>query len=116
MDRAHRLGQKRTVHVFRILTKGTIEEEIMGLQKFKVAVAGTIVGQQKIGDDLEQNQHVLDVFSSKNDAKNDGKNDGKDKPMSMAQVLGEAAASTSQATDDYNDFNLDSYLASLKKK
>jgi TATA-binding protein-associated factor len=32
MDRAHRLGQKKTVNVYRLLTRGTLEERIMGLQ------------------------------------------------------------------------------------
>ena len=32
MDRAHRLGQTRAVHVYRLLTRGTLEERIMGLQ------------------------------------------------------------------------------------
>ena len=35
MDRAHRLGQTRKVHVYRLITKGTVEERVMGLQKFK---------------------------------------------------------------------------------
>ncbi len=30
MDRAHRLGQRRVVHVYRLITKGTIEEKILG--------------------------------------------------------------------------------------
>lgn len=30
MDRAHRLGQKRTVNVYRLITRGTLEEKIMG--------------------------------------------------------------------------------------
>jgi hypothetical protein len=30
MDRAHRLGQKRVVNVYRLITKGTLEEKIMG--------------------------------------------------------------------------------------
>lgn len=30
MDRAHRIGQKRVVNVYRLITKGTIEEKIMG--------------------------------------------------------------------------------------
>lgn len=34
MDRAHRLGQKRTVNVYRLLTRGTLEERIMGLQVY----------------------------------------------------------------------------------
>ena len=35
MDRAHRLGQKRVVNVYRLITRGTLEESIMGLQNFK---------------------------------------------------------------------------------
>ena len=31
MDRAHRIGQKRVVNVYRLITKGTLEEKIMGL-------------------------------------------------------------------------------------
>ena len=30
MDRAHRIGQKRVVNVYRLITKGTLEEKIMG--------------------------------------------------------------------------------------
>jgi len=30
MDRAHRLGQKNTVNVYRLITRGTLEEKIMG--------------------------------------------------------------------------------------
>jgi hypothetical protein len=33
MDRAHRLGQKRVVNVYRLITRGTIEEKIMSLQQ-----------------------------------------------------------------------------------
>ena len=36
MDRAHRLGQRRTVNVYRVLTRGTLEERIMGAQRFKL--------------------------------------------------------------------------------
>ena len=43
MDRAHRLGQTRTVNVYRLLMRGTLEERIMGLQNFKLSVAGTVV-------------------------------------------------------------------------
>jgi hypothetical protein len=30
MDRAHRLGQTKVVNVYRLITKGTLEEKIMG--------------------------------------------------------------------------------------
>lgn len=30
MDRAHRIGQKKVVNVYRLITRGTLEEKIMG--------------------------------------------------------------------------------------
>lgn len=30
MDRAHRIGQKKTVNVYRLITRATLEEKIMG--------------------------------------------------------------------------------------
>ncbi|GFH24565.1 uncharacterized protein HaLaN_22384, partial [Haematococcus lacustris] len=42
MDRAHRLGQTRTVNVYRLLMKGTLEEKIMGLQQFKLDMANAV--------------------------------------------------------------------------
>ncbi|KAI5192724.1 TATA-binding protein-associated factor [Nematocida sp. AWRm77] len=48
MDRAHRLGQKKSVNVFRLITKETIEESIMSLQRFKKYVASIVVNQQNV--------------------------------------------------------------------
>jgi TATA-binding protein-associated factor len=45
MDRAHRLGQKRTVHVYRLLMRDSLEERIMSLQRFKVDVANAVINQ-----------------------------------------------------------------------
>ncbi len=42
MDRAHRLGQTRTVNVYRLLMRGTLEERVMGLQQFKLDVANAV--------------------------------------------------------------------------
>eukprot|EP00644_Phytophthora_capsici_P008236 jgi/Phyca11/567616/estExt2_Genewise1.C_PHYCAscaffold_260022 len=43
MDRAHRIGQKRTVRVFRMIMEDSLEEHIMNLQEFKEKVAATVV-------------------------------------------------------------------------
>jgi hypothetical protein len=45
MDRAHRLGQRRTVNVYRVLTRNTLEEKIMSLQRFKLDIANAVVNQ-----------------------------------------------------------------------
>lgn len=40
MDRAHRLGQTRQVTVYRLITKGTIDERIIQLARVKKDVSG----------------------------------------------------------------------------
>jgi TATA-binding protein-associated factor len=62
MDRAHRLGQKKVVNVYRLITKDTLEEQIMGLQRFKLNVAGNIVNQQNKDTDSMQTDQILDLF------------------------------------------------------
>ena len=64
MDRAHRLGQKRTVNVFRLITKNSLEEQIMSLQRFKLNVANTVVNEENTGVGLKQmaGEDVLDLF------------------------------------------------------
>ena len=43
IDRAHRIGQKRVLTVYRLITKDTLEERIMGIQKFKTNLANAVV-------------------------------------------------------------------------
>lgn len=46
MDRAHRIGQKKVVNVYRLITRSTVEEKIMGLQKFKLLTANTVISAE----------------------------------------------------------------------
>ena len=64
MDRAHRLGQKRAVNVYRVLTRGTLEERIMGLQAFKLDVAATVVSQANASMTAMDTGRLLDLLSS----------------------------------------------------
>lgn len=41
-DRAHRIGQQRSVFVYKLLTEGTLEEKIMALQQRKQALADNL--------------------------------------------------------------------------
>ena len=36
MDRTHRIGQKNMVHVYRLIIRDTLEEKIMGYNKYVV--------------------------------------------------------------------------------
>ncbi len=46
MDRAHRLGQTKQVTVYRLITKGTIDERIVKLARNKKEVQDIVVGNK----------------------------------------------------------------------
>lgn len=74
MDRAHRLGQKKVVNVYRLIMRGTLEDKIMGwvlicgiklinrLQRFKLNIASSVVTQQNSGLGSMNTGEVLDLF------------------------------------------------------
>lgn len=47
IDRTHRIGQKKSVNVYRLITKGTIEEKIVKLQEKKKFLFDNLVGESK---------------------------------------------------------------------
>lgn len=69
MDRAHRLGQKRTVNVYRLLTKDSLEDKIMGLQRFKLDVANSVVNQDNVSLKTMDAGRLLDLFTLEKDQK-----------------------------------------------
>ncbi|KAI0051741.1 hypothetical protein FA95DRAFT_1511796 [Auriscalpium vulgare] len=50
MDRAHRLGQTRQVTVYRLITRGTIDERIVQLARVKKDVQDIVVGNKNFTD------------------------------------------------------------------
>ena len=62
MDRAHRIGQTRVVSVYRLITRGTLEEKIMNLQRFKLHVASSVVNQQNAALATMNTEELLDLF------------------------------------------------------
>ena len=61
VDRVHRIGQKSTVFVYRMVTAGTIEERIQALQASKKDLFNKVVGG--LGGDFDLSRH----FSSLHD-------------------------------------------------
>ncbi|XP_063696221.1 TATA-binding protein-associated factor 172 [Culicoides brevitarsis] len=63
MDRAHRIGQKKVVNVYRLITRKSLEEKIMGLQKFKLLTANTVVSDENASMETMGTDQLLDLFS-----------------------------------------------------
>lgn len=63
MDRAHRLGQQRAVNVYRLIMRGTLEEKIMSLQRFKMSVANTVINADNSSLNTMDTAQLLDLFT-----------------------------------------------------
>jgi SNF2 family DNA or RNA helicase len=46
VDRTHRIGQQRTVMVYRLVAKGTIEEKVMALKSKKAKLFASVLGDE----------------------------------------------------------------------
>jgi non-specific serine/threonine protein kinase len=62
MDRAHRIGRDRPVIVTRLVTAGTIEQKVLGLQDQKRALAADLISENPGGIDLTARPELLALF------------------------------------------------------
>ncbi|KAH7890001.1 hypothetical protein F5I97DRAFT_1849278 [Phlebopus sp. FC_14] len=118
MDRAHRIGQKKVVNVYRLVTKGTLEEKIMGLQRFKLNIANSVVTQQNSGLASMDTDLVLDLFrrtSEEDDAAAAARKSKESKeslgPVSQKNVL--QGLEDLPPEDEYEGLDLSSFMGSL---
>ncbi|GJE85992.1 SNF2 family N-terminal domain-containing protein [Phanerochaete sordida] len=63
MDRAHRLGQTRQVTVYRLITKGTIDERIVQMARVKKDVQDIVVGNKTFTDVAKPSEIVQLLLS-----------------------------------------------------
>lgn len=123
MDRAHRLGQRKVVNVHRLIMRGTLEEKVMSLQKFKVSVANAVINAENASLKTMNTDQLLDLFttadskkgapSSKPTAENsDGVSKLPGTGKGLKAILGglEELWDQSQYTEEYN---LSQFLAKL---
>ncbi|XP_061168195.1 TATA-binding protein-associated factor 172-like [Saccostrea echinata] len=120
MDRAHRIGQKKVVNVYRLITRGTLEEKIMGLQKFKMTIANTIISQDNSSLQTMGTDQLLDLFSLDDQAKGQviapSGSSGSDqsKRESIKSIL-ENLGDLWDEKEYESEYNLDNFIKSLKK-
>lgn len=127
MDRAHRIGQKKVVNVYRLITRGTLEEKIMSLQRFKIDVASTVVNQQNAGLGSMETDQILDLFNLGETSDVGGENGGAGREEDMVDLeTGEVKKKGEKGwLDDVGElwderqyeeeFNLDSFVQNLQK-
>ena len=60
-DRAHRIGQKNSVEVIKLITKGTIEEKVLMLQEKKKQIIKDVIGEEEIGDKILSSMDFEDL-------------------------------------------------------
>ncbi|GAA5886029.1 hypothetical protein JCM5296_007067 [Sporobolomyces johnsonii] len=112
MDRAHRLGQKKVVNVYRLIMRGTLEEKIMGLQRFKLNIASSVVTQQNSNLDSLGTDQILDLFQvSDAPPPSASAQQPSDKPMSQKAIL--ESLQDLPTDDEYADLDLSAFTASL---
>jgi len=132
MDRAHRLGQKRVVNVYRLITKGTLEDKIMGyvviemglvrnsnigrLQRFKLNIANSVVTQQNSGLEFMDTDLVLDLFKRTTDEEDataaaKKKLENSNGPTTQKNIL--AGLGDLHDDEEYAEMNLESFMSSI---
>ena len=68
MDRTHRIGQTRTVNVYRLILLDSIEEKVLNLQKFKQNLAKSLIENEKTTSDKLNLQDMFESFVEKADS------------------------------------------------
>ncbi len=61
-DRAHRIGQKNVVNVYKLIAKDTIEENIVKLQEKKHALADQILNGEDMGSGSFSREEILELL------------------------------------------------------
>ncbi|EDL41777.1 mCG13925 [Mus musculus] len=113
MDRAHRIGQKRVVNVYRLITRGTLEEKIMGLQKFKMNIANTVISQENSSLQSMGTDQLLDLFTLDKDGKAEKADSSTSGKASMKSVL-ENLSDLWDAEQYDSEYNLETFMRSLE--
>lgn len=63
MDRAHRIGQTKTVNVYKLVTKGTVEEKVVELQQRKAKLFEALMEENLAAADTLTWEDVQELFT-----------------------------------------------------
>ena len=119
MDRAHRLGQTRCVSVYRLLTRDTLEERIMSLQRFKLDISNAVVTADNVSMATMDTGQLLELFTADKAASAQAK-DAASSAAGERQPATQGAAAVLAGLQDMWDeaqyaeeFNVDTFVSKL---
>jgi TATA-binding protein-associated factor len=107
MDRAHRIGQKKTVNVYKLVTSGSIEEKIMKLHETKIAMSNAIVNADNSTMFSMGTDRLLDIFRFRSEV-----GDGQSASNDMEDTLD---ALVERYEDEYTSVSVGEFISGLTK-
>lgn len=121
MDRAHRIGQKKVVNVYRLITRATLEEKIMGLQKFKLLTANTVISDENAAMETMGTDQLFDLFTlqdsdNKSSPSKNASNTSAKVPGIPVKSLLENLPELWEQQQYEKEFDLTTFVSNLNKK
>lgn len=107
-DRAHRIGQSKTVNVYRLVTKDSIEEKIMSLQEKKIALSNAIVNTDNSSLFSMGTDRLLDIFTCRSDNQKKERNSENDGAYNLDALVESYKA-------EYTALSVNDFLQAIQK-
>ncbi len=109
MDRAHRLGQRHCLMVYRIIARESIEERIMALQSLKVKAAETIIKTENSSLCSMSTDEVINLLNTTYPSENTSWSKNRDAADSGGAV--DIFVSPDWESSDYAYLDLENFVA-----
>ena len=112
MDRAHRIGQMKSVNVYRLITSKTVEEQIMELQCRKKATSEAVVNAENSTMYSMGTDRLLDIFTCRSNTTSMSRSS---RP-SNAEVGGDDSVLSyldDASTDEYSSLSVAGFMRGL---
>ena len=106
MDRAHRIGQKRTVHVYQLVTMNSIEEKTMLIHERKLAMSKAIVNTDNSSMYSMGTDRLLDIFQFRSESSTNSNSDS-DFNNTLDSLV-------ERYQDEYQSLSLNDFLAGFE--
>ena len=111
MDRAHRLGQRKTVNVYKLVVSGSIEEKMLQYQEKKLATTKAIVNSDNSTMYSMGTDRLLDIFAVRGESSsgmNISRQHGKTLPGGAEDASFDASVKV--YAEDYLSLSVESFV------